>query len=125
VGLDFSSEIFLSDIAWFHPTVDIGHGLAPGSYDFQLAFGRCVALADGPNAVCSFRGILTEDADNLFVGVGPATESSVDGIGPAWIGCPATEQLLLFRTGTPQALAINHPVAVTQTTWSEIKALYR
>ena len=73
---------------------------------------------------------ISEDADDLFVGVGPAADSSVDGLGPAWLHCEGIHDhqpgLFVFRNGgAPRALAINRPVPVNQSTWSEIKALYR
>jgi len=124
-GLDFSTEIFVSQIEWAAPTIDIGQGLSSGRLDFVFVFdGECVPLADGPNVACHFRAMLLESAVNLFVGVSAAID--YPDLGPGWIACNDIEQLLAFRTGgAPRGLAINGPTAVESMSFAAVKSLYR
>jgi hypothetical protein len=124
--LEFSSEIFLSNIDWAGGTwANVGEGLAPGSYDFVTATSSCLELSDGPNVLCTFRGVLLEDANDLFVGIGPAATSSFGGLGPGWVTCDDFVGYLFEPNGVPRALSINNTLGVDNSSWSRIKTLYR
>ena len=125
-NLTFSTEIFLSRIEWTGGMwVTAGQGLTEGSYDFLTAVSECLELADGPNVICSFRGLLLEEASNLFVGVGPSVVSSFNGIGPGWVPCDDVVGYLFEPDGPPRALSINSPTAVENSSWARVKTLYR
>ena len=125
-NLSFGTEMFLSEVDWTGSHwVQIGDGQSPGSYDFCMAVSNCVQLQDGPNVLCTFRGILTEEAANLFVGIGPANVSSFDSEGPGWVTCGDFEGYLFEPDGPPRSLNINGTVAVESESWAGIKNLYR
>jgi hypothetical protein len=124
-SLTFSTEIFLSEISWSGGNwVVAGQGLAPGSYDFMAAPAGCLGLVDGPNVVCTFHGVLLEDADDLFVGVGPGFASSFGGLGPGWVTCGDLVGYLFEPNGVPRSLSINKSVGVESSSWGRVKSLY-
>ena len=67
-ALNFSSEIFISEIEWTQWAADVGQGLSTGNYDFGVAFADCLELADGLNVACRFRALAGRSTTRMRFG---------------------------------------------------------
>jgi hypothetical protein len=96
--------------------------------DWRALLASCVFARDTPKAILQVHARLLVDANDLEIGLGPASPSNFDSTAPGWRVCANTGNDLLdlhpFASGWTDQLVINSTVATTTQTWSSLKTRY-